>query len=84
MKRKIKEYKELLTLYTALLRSTLLNREDKKAIRNSYKRIKDELDRLNEELDTIQKTCNHTFRYDGHGHNDDMYVCTKCDKLEWR
>lgn len=31
-----------------------------------------------------QETCDHQWRYSGHGHNDDAYDCTKCGKTEWR
>lgn len=31
-----------------------------------------------------KKSCTHNFRYEGHSHNDDAYVCTKCGEIEWR
>lgn len=31
-----------------------------------------------------QEACEHNFQYTGHGHNDDCYICTKCNLSEWR
>ena len=27
--------------------------------------------------------CKHNWRYEGHSHNDDCYVCTICNIMEW-
>lgn len=29
-------------------------------------------------LQTLQGLCNHDWSYDGHGHNNSYYVCSKC------
>lgn len=35
-------------------------------------------------LDEIQKkNCTHNWRYDGHSHNDDAYLCTKCGEMKF-
>lgn len=31
-----------------------------------------------------QAECTHQWRYDGHSHHDDCYVCTKCGVSEYR
>ncbi len=31
-----------------------------------------------------KRNCVHDYQYEGHGHNDDCYVCTKCQEFEWR
>ena len=28
--------------------------------------------------------CDHSWSYEGHSHNDRLYVCTHCKKEEWR
>ena len=32
----------------------------------------------------IQKVCKHDWDYQGHSHNDDLYLCSICGKEEWR
>ena len=32
----------------------------------------------------IQKVCKHDWDYQGHGHNDELYLCSICGKEEWR
>lgn len=34
--------------------------------------------------DAVQATCEHSWQYDGHSHNDDAYICTKCGAVEFR
>lgn len=30
-----------------------------------------------------QKSCDHDWKYAGHGHNDDCYECRKCRDTKW-
>ena len=32
----------------------------------------------------IVQACDHSWNYEGHSHNDSLYVCSKCKKEEWR
>lgn len=35
-------------------------------------------------LKALQKICQHDWSYEGHGHNDALYVCSKCGKDDYR
>ena len=35
---------------------------------------------LDEAVTALQQTCEHDWKYTGHGHNSDYYVCTLCTK----
>jgi hypothetical protein len=35
-------------------------------------------------IKALQTICEHSWKYLGHGHNEELYVCTVCDKEEWR
>lgn len=40
--------------------------------------------RIKKEKFERQKNClNHDWKYDGHSHNKDSYVCTLCGKVEF-
>lgn len=34
-------------------------------------------------LEALQDICKHKWNYDGHGHNDDHYTCSKCGTDKW-
>ena len=36
--------------------------------------------KLDAAIETLQETCEHDWRWTGHGHSEDYYVCTKCGK----
>lgn len=40
--------------------------------------------KVEQQITHIRKNCNHKFKYDGHGHNDDCYKCEYCEETEWR
>ena len=42
------------------------------------------LERAQKELKEKEPLHIHTFEYVGHNHNDDVYKCTLCGKLEYR
>lgn len=42
------------------------------------------LERAKKELKEKEPLHIHTFEYIGHNHNDDVYKCTLCGKLEYR
>lgn len=42
------------------------------------------LERAKKELKEKEPLHIHTFEYAGHNHNDDVYKCTLCGKLEYR
>ena len=39
--------------------------------------------KLLEEQTERRKTCQHTFHYIGHSHNDDAYECSKCGLIRY-
>lgn len=34
------------------------------------------------ELKEKRNNCNHDWRYGGHGHNDDWYICVHCGEMK--
>lgn len=40
--------------------------------------------RLTKALEAVQALCVHFWRYEGSGHNDDLYVCDHCGMSEFR
>lgn len=39
--------------------------------------------RIKEEKFERQKNCQHKWKYAGHSHNEDAYVCTLCGKVDF-
>ena len=39
--------------------------------------------RIKEEKFERQKNCQHNWKYDGHSHNEDSYVCILCGKVDF-
>jgi hypothetical protein len=37
-----------------------------------------------EAIEALQKVCEHSWNYQGHGHNDSLYICNICNKEEWK
>jgi hypothetical protein len=37
-----------------------------------------------EAVEALQEVCEHDWQYEGHGHNDSLYICNICNKEEWR
>lgn len=35
-------------------------------------------------IHALREVCEHDWYYDGHSHNDSIYVCSICRKEEWR
>jgi hypothetical protein len=33
-------------------------------------------------LESVQKICEHEWNYDGHGHNSNFYICSKCGETK--
>jgi ribosomal protein S27AE len=48
----------------------LIHRREIKAIRDEYH--------------NRQQTCEHSFNYSGHSHNEDAFTCNKCGYTEFR
>lgn len=46
--------------------------------------LNDELTKYTTVLTALRSICEHEWTYSGHGHNDDLYICRKCGKEEWR
>lgn len=42
------------------------------------------LQHAQQEILEKRKNCQHNWRYDGHSHNDDCYICTLCGETDWR
>lgn len=66
----------------------------KKKLENWQKKrveLKKKLHRIEEAINKIeekiaqekQEKCSHNFVHEGHGHNDDYYVCSKCNISKW-
>lgn len=47
------------------------------------KKAEKELQDLEKALKAMQSICEHDWQYDGHGHNDDHYVCSICKAGKW-
>lgn len=43
-----------------------------------------ELDKLQTAYTNLQDTCQHDYQYTGSTHNDSVYQCTVCNKVEYR
>jgi excinuclease UvrABC nuclease subunit len=41
-------------------------------------------DEYRDAIAALQKVCEHDYTYEGHSHNDDLYVCRNCGKEDWR
>lgn len=54
--------------------------EEDKSLNEYIERVKF----FQENCPHIDKNNNSTFEYKGHNHNDDVYKCTLCGKLEYR
>ena len=57
----------------------LLDDKEKNLIDTHRQNVQMYLERENK-----RKNCQHNWKYDGHSHNDDCYVCTICGKTEYR
>jgi len=53
-------------------------------LRKVYKALEKKQASLYKELNKLKKKCSHNWKYGGHGHNDDWYVCTICGETEDR
>ena len=60
-------------------------------MKNTLKELKQKLKaaeivtkKYKEAILALQEVCEHEFSYQGHGHNDSLYICTICNKEEWR
>jgi hypothetical protein len=42
-----------------------------------------ELKKHEDALKALQLICEHVWQYDGHGHNDDHFTCSKCTVGKW-
>jgi hypothetical protein len=42
------------------------------------------VDNCNTALKALRDICEHKWDCQGHGHNDNLYVCLECGKEEWR
>lgn len=40
--------------------------------------------KYSEAIAGLQEVCDHNWHYEGHGHNDSLYICSVCKKEEWR
>ena len=55
-----------------------LTEEEKQLVLDHRAEVKEALD-----LAEKQRTCEHDWRFAGHGHNDTAYDCTKCGDTKW-
>lgn len=55
-----------------------------KSIKDKIYKLSNDINRYKEALEALQGICEHDWKYDGHGHNDDFYICNKCGAEEWR
>lgn len=39
--------------------------------------------KLDKAIDALREECPHDWSYDGHGHNEDYYICINCGKSKW-
>lgn len=49
-----------------------------KELQSKKHKLEVELEDINDAIKAIQKLCNHNWKYKGHGHTSDYYVCTIC------
>ena len=60
-------------------------------MKNTIKKLLDKqkvaektVNNLREAILGLQEVCEHDWHYEGHGHNDSLYVCNICGKEDWR
>lgn len=46
--------------------------------------LKAQLKVVQDGIEALRSLCEHNWVYDGHGHNESCYRCTRCEKVEWR
>lgn len=55
-----------------------------KDLLNKQKAAQKLVNNYKEAIAGLQEVCEHDWRYEGHGHNDSLYICNICKKEDWR
>ena len=76
--RKIKNY------FENILECEYLSDEDKESINPAYIKIGIQYEVTYTKFDFIQDNCKHDFKYYCGGHKDNIYICIKCGKVEFK
>jgi hypothetical protein len=62
----------------------MVTKEQISQLRSKAMFHQNEVEKFRSAITALQSICEHDWKYDGHGHNDDCYVCTVCGLTEWR
>ena len=54
-----------------------------KELKNKLHSAKEVVAKYTAAIEALQEVCEHDYHYQGHGHNDSLYVCSICGKEEW-
>jgi hypothetical protein len=54
-----------------------------KRLMDKIRALKAETQKHQAALDALRELCPHDWKYEGHGHNDDLYICNICGVDKW-